>query len=296
MKHRTWMAIARAQAGVISRAQLIGAGLTDRQVDGLVRSGAVCSLGFGLWRVAGAPASRQTSLWRAVLATRGVLVASSAVYLWHCEADLRAPIEVAVRRSAHNRIPTGVRVHRWLGDRAALTTRYGLPVTPLPQSVIDYLASLPWPAAMAFADRAFNQGWIDPEQIERRLQTSRPGNGVLRRILATHRAGAEAESERRLHRLLHRSGLTGWVANYRVAVRGRIVARVDVGFPLLRLAIEVDGLAYHSDRDRFQRDRTRQNELMLLGWTVLRFTWFDLIERPDQVIDTIADQLQRMVS
>ena len=36
-------------------------------------------------------------------------------------------------------------------------------------------------------------------------------------------------------------------------------------------AIEVDGMAHHVDVDRFRRDRRRQNALVALGWTVLRF-------------------------
>ena len=53
------------------------------------------------------------------------------------------------------------------------------------------------------------------------------------------------------------------------------MARIDVAFREQRIAIEVDGFAYHSDRARFQRDRSRQNLLVGLGWTVLRFTWDD---------------------
>ena len=55
----------------------------------------------------------------------------------------------------------------------------------------------------------------------------------------------------------------------------------------LKLAIEVDGMAHHIDVDRFRRDRRRQNALVALGWTVLRFTWADLTDRPGYVIATI---------
>ena len=276
MQHDRWMSISRRQAGLISRAQLLAAGLTDRQVQRLAGSSAIRPLGFGVWRLSGAPASREMALWHAVLATRGVLVSSSAVYVWGCEAELTTPIEIANPHPLHNDVPDGVRLHRWRLDRYGVTTRDGLPVTSLAQSVTDYIASLRWPAAMTFADRAFSQGWVDAEQLEQRLRTRRPGNRVLRKVLATQRAGAEAESERRLHRLLRQAGVTGWVANHEVRHAGRLIARVDVAFPAERLAIEVDGFAYHSDRTRFQRDRSRQNDLVRLGWTVLRFTWSDL--------------------
>ena len=47
-------------------------------------------------------------------------------------------------------------------------------------------------------------------------------------------------------------------------------------------------MAYHTDVDRFQRDRSKQNALIALGWTVLRFTWSDLIERPGYVIGLLT--------
>jgi very-short-patch-repair endonuclease len=106
--------------------------------------------------------------------------------------------------------------------------------------------------------------------------------------------GAEAESERRLHRLLHQHGISGWVANHPVRLAGRLIARIDIAFLTQRLAIEVDGLAYHADRSRFQRDRTRQNELVNLGWTVLRFTWQDVTADPDRVIATVRLALRRI--
>ena len=59
--------------------------------------------------------------------------------------------------------------------------------------------------------------------------------------------------------------------------------------PRRGVALEVDGMAYHVDVDvdRFRRDRLRRNDLVALGWTVLRFTWADLTERPGYVIAMI---------
>ena len=48
--------------------------------------------------------------------------------------------------------------------------------------------------------------------------------------------------------------------------------------------------------DRFQRDRTKSNELVRRGWTVLRFTWTDLVERPARVVATITATLARLAA
>lgn len=50
------------------------------------------------------------------------------------------------------------------------------------------------------------------------------------------------------------------------------------------MAVEIDGLAFHSESEDFHQDRVRQNAITLLGWQVLRFTWLDLTQYPDRVI------------
>ena len=54
-----------------------------------------------------------------------------------------------------------------------------------------------------------------------------------------------------------------------------------------KIAIEVDGFAFHTDAEVFQHDRNRQNYLVLNGWQILRFTWQDLVEHPERVIAEI---------
>lgn len=58
----------------------------------------------------------------------------------------------------------------------------------------------------------------------------------------------------------------------------------------------MDGRAWHSAGDRFQRDRTRQNALVAAGYTVLRFTWFDVTERPEYVIRTVREMIGNLLA
>lgn len=88
--------------------------------------------------------------------------------------------------------------------------------------------------------------------------------------------------------LLRDAALTGWVRGYPVDHY-----LLDFAFVVRRIAIEVDGWAWHSDVARFRHDRQRQNALVLAGWTVLRFTWHDLTQRPATVIAEIRAALTR---
>lgn len=91
-------------------------------------------------------------------------------------------------------------------------------------------------------------------------------------------------------RILRRNGITGWQVNTRVIAGGSVP---DFRFDAERVIVEIDGWAWHHTPDRFQRDRARQNELILQGWTVLRFTWFDLTQRPAEVLSQVCRALGR---
>lgn len=69
-----------------------------------------------------------------------------------------------------------------------------------------------------------------------------------------------------------------------------------IAFPDMRLVVEVDGWAHHVNPDRFQADRTKQNAILAAGWSVLRYTWADLVDRPAQVVREIRAQLERVVA
>jgi len=58
-----------------------------------------------------------------------------------------------------------------------------------------------------------------------------------------------------------------------------------------KLAVEVDGWAWHMDVERFRADRHKGNALVRAGWDLLRFTWHDLNNRPAYVLDEIRTAL-----
>jgi very-short-patch-repair endonuclease len=105
-------------------------------------------------------------------------------------------------------------------------------------------------------------------------------------LLAAAADRADSAAERRLIAILRGAGLTGWQ-------RGVSFERweIDFAFPAAKLAIEVDGWAYHSDVDRFRADRRKGNALVRAGWKLLRFTWHDLTNRPQYVLAEIRAAL-----
>jgi very-short-patch-repair endonuclease len=254
------------------------------------RRGELDRLCRSVYLAAGAPHTYQARLWAAHLATDGDLAFETAGRLWGVYEDVdEDDVHVVVPHGRRIVAPPGVRVHRCRVPRSAIRLRGGLPITDRTWTLLDLLATLRWTHASRLADRALQRRWLEHDDLARRLAAHprRPGNAQLRRLAGQVTDGAAAHSERVLHRLLRTAGIFGWVPNHEVWAGGELVGVVDVAIPARRIAIEVDGMAYHVDVDRFRADRRKQNGLVALGWTVLRFTWADLTERPGYVIATI---------
>ncbi len=278
---------------LISRAQLSDCGVSEGAIRRLVGRRDLLRLLPGVYTPRPVPTSFIQRAWAAVLWSGGTLSHYSAAQLWQLPVTTTKVTHLIVSPD-YRPTASGLVLHRVGLRPQSATIVDGLPVTTRSMTTLDLLRGEPLRSAHSLLDRAVQYGWVDVRDLERavRDQPGRTGNDQLRRLVARIEPGADAESERVLHRLLRRAAVTGWVAQYRVRLTSGF-AYLDVAFPAHRLAIEVDGRRYHDERsDAFEGDRTRQNELQLLGWRVLRFTWAALRDRPDAVIDTINASLR----
>ena len=287
-----WDEVAARQGGVISRGQLRDAGLSKSTVTRMAVRGELGPLLEGVFLVRGAPTTRLSLTWAAVLGTHGVVGFESAAHLWRQRDEPPERVHVCVDHDVRSHAESWVVLHRVVLPSWARTHRGALPITSRSWTVLDLVATARRETeATQLLDRGLQQRWVSPRDIDERLAGAkgRIGNARLRRLREQLGDGAQAASERRLHTILREGGLTGWIANFAVALFDDRFAVVDVAFPDWALAIEVDGWAHHSDVDRFRRDRHRQNALVTLGWTVLRFTWADLTQRPGYVLATVRE-------
>ena len=104
------------------------------------------------------------------------------------------------------------------------------------------------------------------------------------------RSGSVLESLLRV--LLHVHGIRPPSSQLVVRTRrGVRIGRVDFAWPDLRLVVEADGFAFHADRGAYRADRRRSNALVLAGWRVLRFTWEDVVQHPERVVESVRAAL-----
>lgn len=122
------------------------------------------------------------------------------------------------------------------------------------------------------------------------LLAGRRGNAQRRALLLDSRDSPWSTAERRTHRLLRDAEITGWFANWPLEMLAWTYY-VDVAFPKAKLAIEIDGREFHTSPAAFEADRSRQNDLILAGWRVLRFTYAMVTEHPLLVITSIRRAL-----
>jgi hypothetical protein len=288
--------LARSQGGVFARWQAIDLGFSHyavarrleakewRRVFGTVLAQTGSVLG---------PASME---WAAYLACgpNSVLSGPSAIRKHGLDVETKAEgtCWVTVPAERHVRLPSSVRTIREAVDAQDVIEVDGMRVTSVPRSIVDTLRVVPDRVGRPILDWALLQSWITLDELDLRVLTltGRRGVGRLRRHLVRVRDGARSEAERRLHKII--ADIPGWVAGHEVVDRtGRLVAVLDVAFPDVRLAVEIDGLAFHSRPRRFQADRTRQNALTRLKWRILRYTWDDVMDRPEWIKRQILDEL-----
>jgi len=233
------------------------------------------------------PADRDRAALLA-LGASAVLAGPSALRRWGHELDFQHPV---LRMPASSRRePAGIHVIRASPSADDVRLLGDVLVTGRALSVVDSVLLLPERQADELLDHALQQRWLSFEELVLRTQlmVNRRGVGRLRRLVRVAGHGARSEAERRVIALLRKARVPGWVTQYELAGVGVL----DIAFPTLRVAVEVDGRAWHSAADRFQHDRQRQNALVARGWVVLRFTWEDVTRRPQSVLATLRATLE----
>lgn len=255
----------------------------------------------GVFRMAGAPETWHQALMAAALAADAVVSHRSAAELW----GLIQPagyVDISVRPPRQPRLVPPAIAHRILDLHPELSVeREGMRVTDPIRTIIDLGLVLPSWAVRDAMSRGLSTRLFSVTEVARLRDAlgwrGRNGTGVVAELLDERLlTGRPEESllEKRLADLVQRHDLPMPVTQHEVWHAGRFVARVDAAFPERKLAIEVDGFEHHSSPEAFQRDRTRQNRLVALGWTVLRFTWDDVVKRPAMVAQTIREAIDRL--
>jgi very-short-patch-repair endonuclease len=278
------VALARRQHGIVTVAQLLEAGFSRSAVSHRVRRGWLVAVFRGVYQVGPVRAPRGLEM-AAVLATGGVLSHHSAAAVWGIRAH---DGDVHVSVSGRDQRPRpGLRIHRSCSVNAAVHD--GLPLTTPTRTIHDLAACLP----QHELDRAVEQAQIlrlaTPDEIA--ADMPRRGRPALRAALNHEPQLTRSEAERRLLAIIKAARLPRPDTNVRVEGY-----EVDLFWPDQGLIVEVDGYAYHSTRQAFERDRARDAALQAAGYRVVRFTWRQIVHEPLAVVVQLSRLLATSAS
>jgi len=289
---------ARYQHGVFSRRQALDSGLTVRQIKRRLTTQAWSEPANNVYADAGLTMTDLAWQWAALLScgARAMLSHRSAADVWGMPVPRPPRPEVSLPVSAHARPGPHVTVHRVTVPTRDFVGIRGLRVTSRQRTVLDCLLILPENEGRTLLDRALQRRWVQLSDLGTAIRGAKGRNGAARarRVAAGADPTIASEGERLAKKLLLKGGVTGFVTGHPLLVGGRVIAYLDIAFLDVLLAIEINGFAWHTEVERFQGDRRRQNILVAAGWSVLRFTWADLVERPAQVLADVVATLARL--
>jgi very-short-patch-repair endonuclease len=219
-----------------------------------------------------------------------VLSHHSAATMWRLRPGSARPVHVTIPACRRCLAPAGVIVHRSRTlTPADIRVQDGLPLTAPARTMLDVAANMP--------DRDVER-LLDEALFARRILTfaevfdvivragTHHGRARLERLARNHTRATKTDSppEETMLGLIRAAGLPepetqAYVLDY----------RLDLYWPELKLAVEIDAYGTHGSPARFDADRRRDARLMTeAGIFVLRFTRAAVEERPLEVIGVLA--------
>jgi hypothetical protein len=254
---------AATRHGVVTRGELLELGMTPRQITRRVAAGRLHRLHREVYAVGHGGVGLHGRWLAAVLACgKGALLSQrSAAALWGMRTTSAPLIDVTVPPGNGHRSKDHIRVHREAKDG---TIHLGIPVTS-PRCTLDDLAAAKIPR------------WQlrKAEEVAQRLGEPVTPQGPRSPLEEAFLALCPAEP----------------------VVNGTIEGlEVDFHWPDARLVVETDGHEHHGTRAAFERDRARDQALIAAGWTVLRFTYRQVLEEPARVRDLMLSVRSRSLA
>lgn len=288
-------ALAGRQHGVVSRGQLGELGLNRDAIARRVASGFLQPLHGGrVYSVGAAPLTRRGLYLAAVLAcgAGAALSHRSAADLWGLRPSA-ARLEVTVSRGGR-RLP-GITTHptRMLDPRD-FTVEHGIRVTTIARTLLDLAAVLAPNDLLVAIDRAERLRILDLAAVNELLLRARGRRGAraLGRAIAAYRPSTQkSELERRFRELIERTADIPHPSFNALTQAETGAHEVDALWQQHRLAVQLDGFAFHHTRRDKERDAATDADLELAGYQVLRLTWDDVTINAERALRRLRMRL-----
>lgn len=234
--------------------------------------------------------ARAAWLWSGRRAT--LVGHSAAAVLGSKWIPANAPVEIA-----HSRRPAakGITVHSNTFQDDEVCKVDGMRCTKIARTAYDLGRRLPLNTAVIRIDALLNATGTSPQAVEAMSRRYPGARGVrqLRCALELVDAGAESPQETRLRLLLVRAGLR---PKTQIPVNdkwGRVVRRVDMGYPQWLVGVEYDGERHFDNAVDYENDIVRLEFLAGRGWTIVRVSSRQLRYERHAIVRRVREALAR---
>lgn len=272
-----WTAVARvaaAQFGVISLAQLVELGLTRGEIRGRLERGHLHSLHRGVYAVGHTRIVEHAHLVAALLAVgpEGFLSHRTSAAVWGLRTISVERLEVTVRSGKGRRPPLIVHRTAKIPDPADISIRNGLRVSSVPRLLIELAPRERSSEMQRLITQAVRKRILDFDAFELAVQrhAGRPGVGMLKDEMRAYRPKPERKSGFEI-------AFDDWLALHAEIpepLRNIQIGpwEIDCYWPQERLAVELDGRAYHIAARDFEKDRLKDTDLQRRRIRPIRIT------------------------
>jgi hypothetical protein len=277
-RERAIAALEREQYGVVSIGQLREVGLSDNAARSRVRRDRRQRVSMGVHANPSVERDFKQRVMAAVLAGGDGVFASHecAAQLWGLPGKGVALVEIT---SGLNRRPgvAGVTCHR-SGHEGDTTMLGAIPIATPERTIVDLSGRLDTRSLGKIVDEALRTKLttlMRLREVTLRLCPA-PGRSLKKMLTVLDRrdervGDRESLLEDFVYDAISRFRLPLPLPQHRVRVGGR-ERRIDLSYPESMLALEAKGFDRHRERERFDVDALRGNDLRLLEWRVLEFT------------------------
>jgi hypothetical protein len=287
------VAFVQSRHGVVTTAELAAFGLGKAAVARRAREGRLFRVHRGVYAVGRPDLSPSGRRLAAVLACgSGALLSHRSAAVQHGLLQGGGTQTDVTRPAPAGRPRRGIRVHSSTTLTARdITAVDGIPCTSVARTLVEVGDREPARLVERAVDQAEVLGVFDLIAIEDCLARAGPRRGpaVLRTVLAE--LGQPALTDRELEELflklvrdagLPEPAVNDWITGDGWAYKADFLWRGE------RLVVETDSRTFHTSPKAFEHDRLRDQRLTLAGFTVVRFTWRQVVREPQSVAATLT--------
>jgi very-short-patch-repair endonuclease len=233
-----------------------------------------------------------------VLPKQSVIAGRSAAIMHGAGIDERlSDVEALTPGTALRYRTKGIVAHRCELGAGETGERSGLPITTPERTCWDLAQWLDVVEAVVWIDSLLSKGVVTTAGLERYLARRRSkavrGTRRLANVLSLVDGRAESPQESRLRTRLALQGIRPPAVQHKVYRNdGTFVARVDLAWPELKVAVEYDGAWHGASGWQIHADRRRYSALAALGWRIIPVTAVRLRQDFDQLVAEIRGALR----